>query len=171
MGIRLVGALSAPPSVCDNDQDTYVILQFSCLQDLPNGARVLPVLSLPVLLRSDNSHATGEVSDQSAPNDTETSDMQRLRQFCSAQNAQCMRVFASKNSIGKQYCLETCTNDISSQRAFPPCSVIECAGALGIGGKVWDATYGLVQYLRHHPQLVQGKVVVELGSGTGLSGR
>ena len=37
-------------------------------------------------------------------------------------------------------------------------------------GKVWDATYGLLEFFADQSQLLSGKVVVELGSGTGLAG-
>ena len=37
-------------------------------------------------------------------------------------------------------------------------------------GKVWDATYGLLEYFTHHGVSLGGKIVVELGSGTGLAG-
>lgn len=49
--------------------------------------------------------------------------------------------------------------------------VFESGGFLGIGGKVWDSSYVLLEYLtdaRH--ELMVGSVVVELGSGTGITG-
>ena len=38
----------------------------------------------------------------------------------------------------------------------------------GTGGTFWDASYILCQYLEAHPDLVQNKLVLELGSGLGL---
>lgn len=36
---------------------------------------------------------------------------------------------------------------------------------------MWDATYGLLEYFGEHGgRLLGGRVVVELGSGTGLAG-
>ena len=49
--------------------------------------------------------------------------------------------------------------------------VLESPGMLGIGGKVWDSTYVLVDFLtKYGSSLVTGKRIVELGSGTGITG-
>jgi hypothetical protein len=48
--------------------------------------------------------------------------------------------------------------------------VLECPGSLGIGGKVWDATYVILDYLQTVPEYLNQRHVVELGSGTGLVG-
>ena len=42
---------------------------------------------------------------------------------------------------------------------------------LGIAGKVWDSTFVLLEYLNTHRDIVENRVVVELGSGTGLAGK
>ena len=49
---------------------------------------------------------------------------------------------------------------------------LESPGYLGIGGKVWDSTYVLLNYLERpsNKNLIQGKRVIELGSGTGIAG-
>ncbi|GLD92220.1 hypothetical protein PINS_up000753 [Pythium insidiosum] len=46
----------------------------------------------------------------------------------------------------------------------------ESPGNLGIGGKLWDSCLVLTRYLRTHPELLQGRHVIELGSGLGLVG-
>ncbi|DBA05356.1 TPA: hypothetical protein N0F65_007518 [Lagenidium giganteum] len=46
----------------------------------------------------------------------------------------------------------------------------ESPGSLGIGGKLWDSSLILTQYLSLHPDLMVDKTVVELGSGLGLVG-
>jgi 2-polyprenyl-3-methyl-5-hydroxy-6-metoxy-1,4-benzoquinol methylase len=48
--------------------------------------------------------------------------------------------------------------------------VFECPGYVSIGGKIWDATYALLDYIQDHPELISGKRVVELGCGTGALG-
>ncbi|CAE6972236.1 Vcpkmt, partial [Symbiodinium sp. CCMP2456] len=48
----------------------------------------------------------------------------------------------------------------------------ECRGDLGIGGGVWDGGLVLLEYLAHPAQRtrLEGRRVLELGSGTGLVG-
>ena len=45
----------------------------------------------------------------------------------------------------------------------------ECPGYLGIGGKVWDATFRLIDYFTRHSDILRNRSVLELGSGTGLA--
>ena len=49
-----------------------------------------------------------------------------------------------------------------------PSYVFECPGYVSIGGKVWDATFALMDYLFENAELIRGRRVVELGCGTGL---
>jgi hypothetical protein len=47
----------------------------------------------------------------------------------------------------------------------------ESPGQLGIGGKIWDSTFILMNYLvKHAKELIENETVVELGSGTGIAG-
>jgi hypothetical protein len=47
----------------------------------------------------------------------------------------------------------------------------ESPGQLGIGGKIWDSTFILMNYLvKHVKELIENETVVELGSGTGIAG-
>ena len=50
--------------------------------------------------------------------------------------------------------------------------VLESPGYLGIGGKIWDSTYVLLNYLGRASSkyLIEGKKLIELGSGTGIAG-
>ncbi|KAJ1473949.1 hypothetical protein T484DRAFT_1834213 [Baffinella frigidus] len=50
-----------------------------------------------------------------------------------------------------------------------PLVILECPDH-GIPGKVWDGGLILAEFLAAHPEWVQGKKVLEVGSGTGLSG-
>ncbi|OLQ15065.1 Protein N-lysine methyltransferase METTL21A [Symbiodinium microadriaticum] len=54
----------------------------------------------------------------------------------------------------------------------PGCGLAECRGDLGIGGGVWDGGLVLLEYLAHPAQRprLEGRRVLELGSGTGLVG-
>jgi hypothetical protein len=49
--------------------------------------------------------------------------------------------------------------------------VYESPGELGIGGKIWDSTFVLIDYLyKNASQYITNQKVIELGSGTGISG-
>lgn len=41
---------------------------------------------------------------------------------------------------------------------------------MGTGVSTWDGAVVLSKYFENHPELVQGKLVLELGSGTGVAG-
>jgi predicted RNA methylase len=44
------------------------------------------------------------------------------------------------------------------------------AGTLGVAGRMWDAGIVLLKYLSVHTGAVAGKVLLELGAGTGIVG-
>jgi len=47
----------------------------------------------------------------------------------------------------------------------------ECQGDLGIGGRIWDGCFVLLEHLAaHRAELLDGRWCLELGSGTGLVG-
>eukprot|EP01035_Chromulina_nebulosa_P017559 gene17559-23123_t len=49
--------------------------------------------------------------------------------------------------------------------------VLESPAYLGIGGKIWDSTYVLLDYLyKHCSHLIKDRRILELGCGTGLTG-
>ena len=57
------------------------------------------------------------------------------------------------------------------QLAPPTLRMDETNSIDGCTGLVtWDGAVVLAKYLEHHPRLVQGKTVLELGAGTGLAG-
>lgn len=48
----------------------------------------------------------------------------------------------------------------------------ESPGQLGIGGKIWDSTFILINYLSEHAKsIIEDEIIVELGSGTGITGK
>ncbi|KAL8566128.1 hypothetical protein ACOMHN_005104 [Nucella lapillus] len=49
-------------------------------------------------------------------------------------------------------------------------TIAQSWGTHGVAGVVWDSAVVLCEYLSRHPEIVQGKHVLELGSGTGLVG-
>jgi hypothetical protein len=136
-------------------KNTFIILKFSCISQLPSGASIVPILSLPIQLKHMNDLPV--VDPYISSNHTSTS-LYEIIQSSDSLCAQCIRII---------------TNDISDNSlcsACKSCVVFECSGTLGIGGKIWDATYGLVRYLNSHSDLICNKNVIELGSGTGLAG-
>jgi predicted nicotinamide N-methyase len=46
----------------------------------------------------------------------------------------------------------------------------EAQGSLGIGGKLWDSTWVLIDYLESNPEILCDLDVLELGAGTGIAG-
>ena len=67
-----------------------------------------------------------------------------------------------------------CVREVTVQTGETDTSIVyvfESSGFLGIGGKVWDSSYVLLDYLTGvRNELIAGSVVVELGSGTGITG-
>lgn len=65
----------------------------------------------------------------------------------------------------------SCVRPIKLSNSLNSVYVYESPGMLGIGGKIWDSTFVLMDYLsKHAKDLIQDEVVVELGSGTGITG-
>ncbi len=65
----------------------------------------------------------------------------------------------------------SCVRPIKLSNSLNSVYVYESPGMLGIGGKIWDSTFVLIDYLaKHAKDLIQDEVVVELGSGTGITG-
>jgi len=123
--------------------DVGMLLKFSLDQALPSGALVRPVLSLPIKLAS--SSASSSSSDDSSCNTW------------------------SASSIGSSL-YPSCIRSFLSEAG--PVYAFECPGQLGIGGKIWDGSFVLLEYFSTAPgrALIRDKVVLELGSGTGLAG-
>jgi hypothetical protein len=61
--------------------------------------------------------------------------------------------------------------DSMNSTSVPQVFAFESPGLLGIGGKVWDSSFVLIAYLnRFRSDLVDQKRILELGSGTGVTG-
>jgi hypothetical protein len=126
---------------------------------LPSGQLVLPLYSLPLLLDSIE-HSGG--SSEPCVGGLSVSLARELGEVAQTLSSHSIRAtslpITTGSSSGSSY--------ISGCEVF----VLECPGSLGIGGKVWDATFSLLDYLAHHPDIIRDKVAIELGSGTGLAG-
>eukprot|EP01034_Spumella_vulgaris_P023602 gene23602-29838_t len=128
---------------------------------LPCGVEVVPVLSLPIELKPSVSTSNSQIvetvfnnANNSSNNSTNISRQAIINntlQMVQDQHAYCIRDVL----IGNQTYVYA----------------LESPGFLGIGGKVWDSTYILLKYLAcHRHELIAGRRVLELGSGTGLAG-
>lgn len=72
-----------------------------------------------------------------------------------------------KLSMSEQNNNSSYHQDLPKRFAF----CFESVGYFGIGGKVWDSSYVMLEYLnQHYTEYVKGKRVLELGSGTGILG-
>lgn len=130
-----------PISDSTNHQSIPFLLKFFCPFTLPSGLSVHPILTLPILLRNST------LSQQ-------PSFLSTLCEMTTQLNANGIRIQSIK-----------CGD--ASHEVY----VLESPGALGIGGKVWDATYVILDYLQTVPEYVNQRHIIELGSGTGLVGR
>lgn len=122
--------------------DIPFILSVSCSGKLPSGTEVLSVSSLPCLVSSSDGKSSTSVMQLSSCD---------IMTLGSSLGAHCIR---EVNILGHLF------------------YALECPGYLGIGGKVWDSTFILLKYLSEpdNRDLISGKRVIELGSGTAIAG-
>lgn len=146
--------------------ECFVVLRFHLSSALPSGASVVPIISLPfrVTCSSKSTCGNSNPTDSSAEHATLAAELQR-GSACNQDDV--MRGNAIMN-IGES----TCASCIRESRVGDvTVYVLESPGLLGIGGKVWDSTFVLVEFLRNKgSSFISGKRVVELGSGTGITG-
>jgi hypothetical protein len=140
--IRLVGGTS---NVCST-----IMLYFFVENFIAAKVKVLSVASVPIVL-----------SNPSAV-DTMPADIEELFSVLNSMAVSCVRPISLDSRIDEARAVE------STRVVF----ALESPGYLGIGGKVWDSTFVLLNVLRyrfHH--LITGKKLLELGSGTGVTGK
>lgn len=141
--------------------ECFVVLRFHLSSSLPSGASIVPIISLPFRV----TYCTNStVSSRSEDTKFELKVNDNISSLCKGEE---MRKSTIMN-IGES----TCASCIRESRVGDvTVYVLESPGLLGIGGKVWDSTFVLVDFLRRKGlAFISGKRVVELGSGTGVSG-
>lgn len=127
------------------------MLKFSVEEFISSQLLVLPILTLPIYLTTD-SRPLSSIDFTNHPI-RQYSELKSILDTAKEMEVNCIRPIDTFNN---SYVL-----------------VFESPGFLGIAGKVWDSSYILTQYFnsnRGRP-LITGKRVLELGSGTGVSGR
>jgi hypothetical protein len=140
------------------DPEIAIIVRISLSKPLPSGACVVPILSLPLCI-----HTNGIISSDGPIYD--------FVHFADGLFPSCIRMIDTAGRILPNACDESSLSGECSVNNNHPVLAFECPGLLGIGGKVWDSTYILLEYLGLNRQLIRGRKVIELGSGTGIAGK
>ena len=173
---------SAESSITDDEY--FVVLKFSLSYALPSGACVIPILSLPMHISTgknsedmfDKEIKSNKVDILDNPNLIIDGGFSKHKMIKSTSDAKekCSKKSVTDKNINNIMNIDkvTCASCIRESHVGDVIVyVLESPGMLGIGGKVWDSTYVLVNFLtRYGSLLVTGKRVVELGSGTGITG-
>ena len=145
-----------------------IMIKVSLSRPLPSGAVVMPVITMPIVLVvvAQPLHSINNISSVTvSAAATSSSDVRTERnQQDSDSDSQSLVNLMSIGTALSASCIRQASVGLQSVMA------LECPGMLGIGGKVWDSTFVLLDYLNRNKTLVQGKTIVELGSGTGLAG-
>lgn len=132
-------------------QTLTLLLKFSVSgSNLP----ILPVMTLPIQIvtRKTDLNAPGPLKEI----------------ISSGLEVQCIRALCLPTSDVAAIHHQHDESSTSNVREIYAC---ESPGQLGIGGKIWDSTFILVQYLsRHSAELVTNRKILELGCGTGVTG-
>jgi predicted nicotinamide N-methyase len=144
--------------------------------DALNGCmnNIIPVLSLPVELRT--ADRVGEHQGGCFP--AERSRWLGIGSRVHAQSIrevkmQPLRLAQVQDAAATGGSVVAATVTACGVESVPPVYVLESPGYLGIGGKVWDSSYVLLAYLlagEEQRSLIRGRRVLELGSGTGVTG-
>lgn len=144
----------------------FVMLRFSS-DALPGGQSVLPVYTLPLSVQT--ATASREVSPADCE-DERSADIILAENLIGIAEGILAQGIRSKAITAVAPIKEGQTGEIGCSGTDDSVFVLECPGSLGIGGKVWDATFSLLEYLNVYPETVRNKIIIELGSGTGLAG-
>ena len=144
----------------------FCVLRFALDGMLPSGVTVLPILSLPIQIFD----SSAQSNDNYHVNPSKSCDMSVAAKLADSVYGSCIRECCMGDRLLTSIDNEN-NNSTSIENSSESIYVLESAGSLGIGGKVWDSTYILLDYLRvYGSHLITGKKVVELGSGTGIAG-
>jgi hypothetical protein len=93
-----------------------------------------------------------------------------LRLTCQQSLTECTLNLLEINPIQKSVGI-SCVRSILVHNTDHLIYVYESPGELGIGGKIWDSTFVLIDYLyKHASKYITNRKVIELGSGTGVTG-
>lgn len=127
----------------ETDEESYIILRFSLNKLLPSGCTVVPILSLPIKVNNIKNKDSKKFDSNLIleKNDPYTDNLK-----------------SSIINIGKNVCA-SCIRESILQNSI--IYVLESPGLLGIGGKVWDSTFVLVNYLKLNGDLVTGYVYLQ----------
>jgi len=168
----------------NNADVVYCLLQFEVTQFRSTNVTILPIISLPIAIEiarpeivsdkhvgSNNANAAALVN--SYNDDLHLHDPS-LQVSCirpinihipSSVSSSSLPILTDGETVVQEIVGET-NNHTVTVYAF------ESPGLLGIGGKIWDSNFVLLSYLSHcHVDWIEGKTIIELGSGPGAAGK
>eukprot|EP01041_Mallomonas_annulata_P002398 gene2398-4652_t len=149
--------------------DEIVLLRFHCLDSLYSGTDIADLFSLPITchLHREDSTSTSTKKEVLDEDKEEAEAVSVSVSLPGEDNDGKEDIYTALCRHAEEVDAQGIRSvDVLNRRVF----VFECPGSLGIAGKVWDSTYVLLQYLSDRKELLRGKYVVELGSGTGITG-
>ena len=138
--LRFVRHASESSLVCPPRRE--LIIKFSLNAPLTSGAVVVPVCSLPITVVSCFSDEEEKLFAETKIN----------------------------TEAGQRGQFLSCIRSINLGQGGETIFGYEAQGSLGIGGKLWDSTWVLVDYLESNPAILRDLNVLELGAGTGIAG-
>ncbi len=130
-------------SLIEELSDSAIFLEFYVTEFVDSGIYVVPVMSLPISFSIEDDVISNQTSSSQFEDSLQVGHIRPIRFFDESM---------SFNKIPKVYAYES-------------------PGLLGIGGKIWDSSFILIAYLSAvKNDIIAGKRILELGSGTGITG-